>query len=304
MPSAKALEKKLELENARLEADLIYRAKQNQALDQEMINRQRLADASADQAAMAKKRYSLAFVSTLVKAIWSVLAAIGNFLKVFLRDLSPYIALLLVILFIIWAFGSRSGGSGRSSRNRATRSNAMRSSNLFGWTKVFMPSYRARSIFNFFKGNPKSIARPIERFGRCDNAEWQHRGGDGAGLCVHTLTPKDIEWTLSDDKISDLRKLPQKLKSVATKNNQKLKIYIPWAAQGPFFLPQCSLAYFKVMDDNGVERKEDASYLLRDNGMTCERIVRESAKFGVAYRPRDSENKRDFATEGNPKCNA
>lgn len=300
----KAQMRKLELENAALEAKLDLMSKQGEAMEQDMVNKRVQATAAETKATMAQKTVSLAYTTTITKGIWTFLSfifsSIGGLFKILLRDLSPYIALFIVILVFIGLFSARSSRSSSNSRYRSP--NAPKPP--FQWLRFFTPSYKVRSMFNYFNGNVKNIKRPIEKYGRCDNVEWQHNGGSASGLCVRTYAPKDIEWSLGPDKIQDLKRLPKQLSDKLTKDGQKMKIYIPWAEQGPFYVPQCSKAYFKVLDASGNEKKENASYLLKDNGLTCERVTKESKKYGVMYRPIGATNRFDFASEQNPKCSA
>jgi hypothetical protein len=301
----KAQARKLELENAALEAKLDLMSKQSEAMDQDMVNKRIEASAAETKAAMATKSVSLAYWSTIIKGVWtfisSILSSIGSVFKVILRDLSPYLALFIVIIVFLGGLSLLAGGGGRS-QSRYRSKDAPKEP--YAWLRWFSPGYKIRSLFNYFKGNVKSIKRPIEKYGRCDNVEWQHTGGSGSGLCVRSYAPKDIEWNLGSDKIQDLKRLPKELSDKLTKDGQKLKIYIPWAEQGPFYVPQCSKAYFKVLDSSGNEQKESAAYLLKDNGLTCERVTKESKKYGVMYRPIGAKNKFDFASEENPKCSA
>jgi hypothetical protein len=292
--------KSVELKNALMAAELELKSKQLESIDQNMINKSILASAAESQAATAKKGHVLKLIISVFKAIWGFITFTFNLFKIVLRDLSPYIALAIVILVFIWAFsnsGSRGGSSRRSANNRNLQHpNAPKQP--YRWLKWFTPGHRIRGMFNYFRSNPTSIARPIERFGRCDNVEWQHNGVNGPGLCTSTVMPKPIEWTLKEDTMPDLKKLPAEIKKRLTADSQKMKVFIPWAAQGPFYVPQCSKAYFRDTSQGS------AAYLFKDNGLTCERVTRESKTYGVEYRPRGEVDKRNYASEANPKCNA
>lgn len=296
---AKEQLRKLELENADLQASLSLKEAQIERERTQNTTEKVKADAIETQAKVAKKKLSLAFWTSILKGVWKFLAIIGNFLKIFLRDLSPYLALIAIIVLIIVLLGTKKKSSKpKNSKNKNGTSTSKSKSGGF-----FTPGYKIRSMFNYFNGNVRSIKRPVEKYGRCDNMEWQHTGGNAAGICVRTVAPKDIEWNAGPDKIPELAKLPKIIKDSITKDSQRSTIYIPWAEQGPFYVPQCSKAYFKVYDKDGKETKESADYLFKDNGLTCERIVKESSKYGISYRPRDSRgNLMNFASEDDPKC--
>lgn len=294
---AKAQARKLELENAKLEAQLEMMSKQSTALDEDMVNKRVESTAEETKAYVQKKNISMRWWHGIASAIWTFLSAIGRTFLVLLRDLSPYIALAIVIIVFIIIFTS-SGSSRPANPKMASPQAPKPPSYGFGWS----PGYKVRSVFNYFNGNVKSIQRPIEKWGRCDNREWQHMGGNGAGLCVRTYKPKDIEWSLSPDKIPDLKRLPKVLSDKITNNGDKLRIYIPWAEQGPFYVPQCSKAYFKTLATDGTEKQVSATHLLKDNGLTCERMSFASQKYGVLYRPVGSKKLDDIASEANPKC--
>jgi hypothetical protein len=227
-------------------------------------------------------------ISNIFKALWDVL-------KYILRDLSPYIALIIVILLII-------GTSMR--RPRPTYNNGRRNPpRLTFWDKWFTPSYNVRSMLRMFSGSPPSASRPKEIYGRCDNVEWQHTGGNGSGLCVKTYKPETISWTFDTDKMPELNKIPSKLYD-SMNYSSKMQVFIPWAEEGTFFVPKCSGAYFKELDENGNEKKTPAGYLFDDKGLICQRVEKNSKQYGTAYRPKTSDNLYDFASEGNPKCDA
>lgn len=296
---AKAQARKLELENANLESKLEVMSKQSAAIDEDITNKRIQTSAAETKAYVAKKDVSMRWWSGIFSAIWSFLSSIGKVFLVLLRDLSPYIALAIVIIVFIIIFST--GSSSRPANPRYANRNAPRSSsyNIFGWLS---PGYKVRSMMNYFNGNVKSIQRPIEKWGRCDNMEWQHMGGNGSGLCVRTYKPKDIEWSLSPDKIPDLKKLPKTVSDKITNNGERLKIYIPWAEQGPFYVPQCSKAYFKTLASDGTEKQVSATHLLKDNGLTCERMSFTAEKYGVSYRPVGSKKLDEYASDSNPQC--
>lgn len=296
---AKAQARKIELENANLEAKLELMSKQTDVINEDLVNKRVQSSAAETKAEMAKKQVSMRFWSGILGGVWRFFGAIGRIFLVILRDLSPYIALAIVIVVFIIIFNS--GSSSRPPNPKYSNPNAPRPSygGPFGW---LTPGYKVRSMLNYFNGNVKSIQRPIEKWGRCDNMEWQHTGGNGAGFCVRTYKPKDLEWSLSPDKIPDLKRLPKTISDNITNNGEKLKIYIPWAEQGPFYVPQCSKAYFRTLAADGTEKQLPATHLLKDNGLTCERMSFTSEKYGVSYRPIGSKNLNNYASSSNPQC--
>lgn len=308
---------RIKLENAERKVNMTKSEAETRKIEQAITNEEikttsleKNVAANQQKAAVAKQKLYLSFWTKIISGIWTVVSSffssIAGFFSIIFKDLSPYIALAIVIMVFVGALSTRVGTGGwgyPSYTNRFRSPDVPRPS--FEWLqKWFTPGYKIRSLLNYFNGNVKSIRRPIEKYGRCDNVEWQHTGGSGSGLCVRTYAPKDIEWSLGPGKIQDLSKLPKNISDTMTKNGQKLTVYIPWAAQGPFYVPQCSKAYFKVLDSNGNEQQESAAYLLKDNGLTCERVVKESKKYGVMYRPVGSTDLTDFASEKDPKCNA
>lgn len=239
------------------------------------------------------KKYKLKLITAVVDRIGKLLKPILDILEILFRELAPYIALIMIILLIIWAFSS-SGSKSSSSQKRGQSSTSSS-----WWPKWLQPNYKLKQLFNF-NSKVNSIGRPIEKTGRCDNIEFQ----DMDGLCPRTYAPEDTKWAISVSKIPELEKLPDDLYKKYTKDGDKLLVYIPWEAEGTFYVPKCSKAYFKVKDDNGQEQKESASYLFKDNGLTCERVTKTSTSYGAKYRPINSTNKIDYASESNPKCSS
>lgn len=228
------------------------------------------------------------------KRIGGILSSIGSAFKVVFRDLSPYIALIFVILLLIWVSRkSRLPNMGSGGR--------MRPPKLTWFDKYFLPSYQIRSLTNMFAGDPPGADRPKEVNGRCDNIEWQDAGGSGSGLCAKTYKPDVVSWTFDTDKMPEINKLPAAL-SDRLNVTSRMQVFIPWEAQGTFYVPQCSKAYFKEMDSNGNEITTDASYLFEDKGLVCKRVEKASTKYGTAYRPKGTKDLYNYATEDDPKC--
>jgi hypothetical protein len=245
-------------------------------------------------------------------AVGNAIVAVVKPLGMILRDLSPYIA--LAIVFMIMA-GALRGGKLRAPQpfRKLQIMNKTKSTwqKFKAWFKkqlqIFMPGYKLRAlsrILNPFAADVPSNPRPIETYGRCDNTEWRQTGGNKAGLCVRTYKPDKVTWTLDVDKMPELSKLPTPMTKELQKNGERLQIYIPWALQGTFYVPQCSKAYFVETDKDGKQVQTPAAHLLKDKGLSCERLEKASTQYGVTYRPKSSQNKYDIATKDDPKCTA
>ena len=226
--------------------------------------------------------------------IGSILKSIGSVFTVLLKDLSPYIVLILVIVVLIWI-------ARRSRAPSVGSGGTMRPPKTSWFDSYFLPSYQIRSFTSYFASEPPGTDRPKEVNGRCDNLEWQQVAGSGSGLCVKTYKPNTISWTFDMDKMPELGKIPA-AQSDAMGVTSKMQVYIPWEAQGTFYVPQCTKAYFKEVDENGKEIQTPAAYLFEDKGLICKRVEKTSTQYGTAYRPKGTSDLYDYATEGNPKC--
>ncbi len=231
---------------------------------------------------------------TILKVIVSPITGLVKFI---VRDLSPYLALIFFVFLIILLFSSY-----KSPKKRLDPRFSKPKKPSF--LDSILPTYQFRQYANYFNTKVNSTERPKEINGRCDHIVWKQEGGSGnSGLCSRTYMPETIKWTINVDKLPELGSLPDGLYKDATANGDKLIVYIPWAVNGPFYVPQCSGAYFKIQQPDGTTKQESASNLLKDNGLTCERYVKESTSYTVQYRPKGSADLYDFATEENPKCN-
>lgn len=226
------------------------------------------------------------------KIVSAITGFFGKILKPVFNSLAPYIALAIVILFII--FGIMLFVAPSPKPVSLTQVNPPQ----LKWYERALPWYQLR-----FFSTPPSINRPKEENGRCDNVEWQHTGGNDAGFCVRTYKPENIAWTFDMDKMPEVRQIPKQL-SEEMNTTSKMQVYIPWEAQGTFFLPQCSKAFFREVDENGNEVRTPAGHLFVDNGLVCKKVEKPSTSYGTAYRRRETTNLYDFASEEDPKCNA
>lgn len=216
-----------------------------------------------------------------------------NIIKPFgfvVRDLAPYIALILVIMFIFMGvrFGRPRINLGLSSarRDKIYRSIKSPFRRFFAWWEdklsMLAPGYRYRALMRMMNplgGKFNTSERPHMVAGRCDNAEWRELGGDGRpGLCAKTVAPKDINWIMDANRMPELNKVPQKLYAEITNNGKRMQVIIPWSVQGTFYVPQCSKAVFS----DG----KPAGHLFIDDGMACRKKEVAVPKFEARYRLR------------------
>lgn len=276
-------------EEAKAAARLAKMQKAAELAEEKKKNREE-ARAKAEQQHVKNREYRLRLFNVITNKIGKLLEPILEIIKILLRELAPYIALVLIILLIIWAFSSSGSSSSKGSK----------SSSYSGgwWPKWLTPNYKFKQLFNYFNTKINSTARPKEAGGRCDNLNFS----DKMGLCPRTYAPEETKWTIDVDKIPELNKLPDDLFKKYTNNSEKLIVYIPWAPQGTFYVPQCGKAYFKVTNSKGIETTANADYLFKDNGLTCDRVTKTSTSYGSKYRPRDATDKQDYASEKDPKC--
>jgi len=261
------------------------------------------ANAQKDLASSNIAKNRVEIVMTFIKPIFS---GIWKIIVTLLRDLSPYIALILVIYFLIVISRGSRKSSGQQQR-RDEEDDGWWASTKRKMSGFFEPSYQIRSFFSglrFGKKDLPFIERRRLQSGRCDNIEWMDTGGDGQdGLCIRTYKPKPIRWVLDTDRMPELDKMPDKIVMDLKSGGDHLSVYIPWEQQGTFYVPQCDKAYYLKIDDDGKEVKANASHLLVENGLTCKRAELPSKMFaGVRYRPKGIKNKVTFASVDDPKC--
>lgn len=196
---------------------------------------------------------------------------IFGFMGPLMRDFSPYLVLILLVLLLI---GLAATPAPRPTPGRTLPTSSW--SKMIAAIKAFMdrifPTQSLRRWFNPF-GKVESIAR-TQNAGRCDNAKWRQQDDPsepyGGGLCTRTTDPKPFEWQIDTSKNPDFDRLPTEIQSELT--GGKTKVYIPYAKQATFYVPQCNEAYYKVVKDGKeIERKfaDDGTPLLIDNGLTC-----------------------------------
>lgn len=292
----------------------------NQALLQEAQARLAQKQLEAIEKDISIKRAAVAVSSTAVsnqanatrvRILGSFIQNVGLFIKniarplgIVAKDLSPYIALAIVIAIVFM------GLSPRLNLNLPLNSGAQRVFNsvktpfqrIRDWFRNFFsflaPGYRIRrffALFSFLGGKPKALPRPKMVNGRCDNASWRELGGDGApGLCGRTTKPKDITWNFDTEKMPDMAKLPEAVYQKYAAGGKKMQVSIPWAVQATFYVPQCSKATFA----DG----SSAAGLFVDDGMACRKREVAAPVYRPKDRPKNAKERDDYADEKNPRC--
>jgi hypothetical protein len=230
------------------------------------------------------------------------------FLLAFLKDLSPYIVLVVIIFIVILL------SKGKLSTRPLRRLDAKRKKEFaraksrwyrikqwfltkFLWVRnILTPSYRVRLILNMlmpFGGKNNQIPRQRIMSGRCDNHRWIQVNEKGEydvdmdgrrGYCFSAIRPKDIEWELDMSRMPDFHDLPEEAK----KDFQKMKnVVIPYDTEdtvkdgNTFFVPRCDKAYFKDFKDERGQPKKVT--MLEDTGTSCKLASHSMMKgqFGV-----------------------
>lgn len=279
--------------------------KQTEAIEKTTAIAQQRANASTD-AVTRKFRYiQLRMIGQFIKNVATLIRNLLKPLGIILKDLSPYIALAVVIamLFYGYRFGAPRVRFGNSSdrRDDVFNRNKSRWERFKQWLGerlgMFAPGHRYRALLrmlNPLAGTFKKLPRPVMPHGRCDDVRWRELGGDGrAGLCASTQSPKDLQWVMDTDKMPELGRLPEKLYAKATNGGKKLQVTIPWALQGTFYVPQCARATFA----DG----SSAGKLFKDDGMACRKLEVQVPKYGQRYRVKQTALD-NYASESDPKC--
>lgn len=176
--------------------------------------------------------------------------------------ISHYIALIIVIMLL---FGLLYWTS--SSSRRRNNQGQKRRRNWFD--RLFPNKYKASLLANRIVGGDIATEPRETIVGRCDNVQYQESGN----LCVNTKVPDPIMWDLQS--LDELGQIPQSLRDRLTKDGALLKVFIPWEANGSFFIPNCNKAYYL----NG-----DKSFLLIDDGFQCNKASFEKMTFQQAQR--------------------
>lgn len=216
------------------------------------------------------------------------------FLLALLKDLSPYIALLIIILFIIVLMkgsaimrpfrrlDARRRVAFAKGKSRYQRFKLWLKSKFDWLFKLLTPGYRVRLFLRMFlPGGAAANQIPRQRImsGRCDNNRWiqindrneVQLDADGKrGYCFSAIRPEDIKWDLDITKMPDYNELPEQTrKSIQS----RMQIIIPFDNEdsvrdgNTFFVPRCDKAYYaKAKDKDG---KPIPAKLLEDFGTSC-----------------------------------
>lgn len=228
---------------------------------------------------------------------------IGSFLSGFLRisftALAPYLVLVVLVAIALGVgFGVRAH---KKAMKRIAakpmpwhRRKWLEAKAFFGALGPGASTRRAMSAVGLGgdAGKPLKVPRPTVP-GRCDGLIWKEVGAPGQdGLCAKTIAPPTIVWDLDADKMG-LNGLPSSVQPiVAGGEGEKLRVEIPYRVQGTFFVPQCREAKFGDGSSAGA--------LLRDDGLGCERVVKDSSHEGPRKRARAA-NAPDAFVDG-PMC--
>lgn len=186
---------------------------------------------------------------------------------IFMRDFSPYLVLLVIILLFV-GMAAAPAKKSRPGRTLPTTGGSKIKNMLKKFLEMLFPTQTIRKWFNPF-GKVDTIPR-TQNGGRCDNVGWRQQNDPsepyGGGLCTRTFDPKPYEWQIDTSKNPDFDKLPSKMQSALT--GAKTTVYIPYAKQATFYVPQCNDAYY-MQGDQKRKFADDGTPLLVDNGLSC-----------------------------------
>lgn len=278
---------------------------QEQALQKNAATQARSVDVAESRVTSEIRARRLNMLGSLLKNIGILIKNLLKPIGIILRDLSPYIALavVIIVLFFGWRIGRDKKKRSNLSKQRDKIFNSVKTRwqrfvDWFGGLFSFaIPGHYWRTIvrmMNPLAGSFTKLPRPRMIHGRCDQVLWRELGGDGQpGLCARTYAPKDMNWVMDTDKMPDMNRLPEKLYEKVTNNGRKLQVTIPWALQGTFYVPQCSKAVFA----DGTS----AAGVLKDEGMACRKKEVTVPTFKERYRVKGGAMDA-YATEADPKC--
>lgn len=197
------------------------------------------------------------------------------------KDFSPYLVLILLIVLLVGAAALPSPKIKPGRKLQMTWWEKLKRYLKKMLDKLF-PVHVIRKWFNPL-GKVDSIER-TQNAGRCDNSEWREYIDSsepyGGGFCKKTYKPKPYTWNIDQSKLPEYDKLPKKLQTLITKDGKRTQVFIPYALQSTFYVPQCNDAYYIDKDANGndVEKKfaDEGIPLLEDKGLTCSLVVKAS----------------------------
>lgn len=286
-------------------AQAMLAEKQLEAIEKNVAIAKDRANTASSDVTTKFRLMKLRMLGSFIKNIATLIRNLMRPLGIILKDLSPYIALFVVIMMLFYGyrFGTPKLNFGSSSKRRDEVFNRFKSrwQRFKSWWAdklgILAPGHRYRALMrmlNPLAGRFKKLPRPMMVNGRCDDMEWRELGGDGrAGMCARTYSPKDIQWVMDADKMPELSRMPEALYSKVTNGGRKLQVTIPWALQGTFYVPQCSKATFA----DGTS----AGGLFKDDGMACRKKEVQVPVYGKRYRVKNKAVD-DYASESKPKC--
>lgn len=211
-----------------------------------------------------------------------------------LKDISPYIALVLVIVFIVLLAKGvfrpvrRVRTNRRRQRAMRTRQSAWQrfTAGIRGWfsplIKAVTPGYKTRMFLaslSPFATTPNGVPRTRIASGRCDNMRWLQMDSAGApqlnrdgerGSCMSAVSPADIKWAIDVGKVPDFHDLPAHMQRSL---RPRMHITIPYDQDNTvhsgntFFVPRCDKAYYTNLRDRSGAHVP--ARLLEDMGTTC-----------------------------------
>lgn len=297
------LETKTEAEVAKVAAaDL-----QAQSLKHAADAQEQLANTKTSEARFEKVRKILVMIGSFIK---NFISTFGKGFGVLWYRLSGYVAILVVLWFLFVFLPGLKKKKRRNPRTRRNQKKPSLMSRFMAWiSRIIGKMFPSSSMSMFSRWNPMgsqvtSIPRPLIGSGRCDNVTWKETGADGTpGFCTKTYQPEKLKWLMEMDRMPELAKLPEPLQKQITQNGDKLQVYIPYAQQGTFYVPQCSQAYTITKDSTGKEVQESAGHLFEDTGLACLRTEKSSLKLeeGMVYRRKDADNLK-MTLADNVKC--
>lgn len=278
----------------RQDAEIQLLETKTQALKRSIENSERLASSNISRNENQKN-------TNRANVIFKVISGIARPLGPILRDLAPYIALIIVILILVGVGVSTSGPSMNLNAGSARRDAIFNQTlGLFGriqraigdFFARFSLGHRFRLIMRminpFGGGYQNTVQRPRAGGGRCNNIDWVENGEN----CEQLMFPKAIEWEISPDKVAEWERLPDDIKSGLKK---KMKVFIPWAKQDTFYVPQCAKAYYltvvrdlstgKISVQQKLLNDDERTRFLQDTGLECVRVQKTLPKvFKPEYR--------------------
>lgn len=279
----------------RQDAEIQYLETKTQALKRSIENSERMASSNISRNENEKN-------TNRANVVFKIISGIVRPLGPILRDLAPYIALIIIILLLVGIGFSSSGGPSMNLNAGSARRDAIFNNTfgLFGRIQRAIASFFARfslghrfrlimrMINPFGPAYQNVIERPRAGTGRCNNIDWIENGDQ----CENLMSPSAIEWEISPDKVAEWDRLPDDIRAGFKK---KMKVYIPWAKQDTFYVPQCAKAYYlvavrdlstgklsiqqKLLNDN------ERTRFLQDTGLECVRVQKTLPKvFTPQYR--------------------